>query len=103
MHYSPPWNRQQIIKALQLPPCYDHHFAGHAAVAEELLTPAEARDFNAALERHEHEVSTLLEFVELESFTADRLAGRGARRWRTTFQCCCCGRHEIVRRCGHHG
>ena len=50
-------NNQSVAAAALL----RHHFSRHAAVSEELLAPAEARDFNAALESQEHEVSTLLD------------------------------------------
>ena len=39
------------------------HFARHVAVAEELLTAAEAATFNADLRRHEVEIDALLETV----------------------------------------
>jgi len=42
------------------------HFARHAAVCEELLTPAEAVQFKVTLEHHQEEVSTLL-----NSFSSD--------------------------------
>ncbi|HEU4478655.1 MAG TPA: lysine-sensitive aspartokinase 3 [Pyrinomonadaceae bacterium] len=56
------------------------HFARHVAVAEELLTAAEATTFNAGLRRHENEIDALLETVRNQSQRAplrDALLAKG--------------------------
>lgn len=52
------------------------HFARHAAVCEELLTPAEANQFHAALDHHKRQVFTLLH--SLKSDSSQRAALRDA-------------------------
>ncbi len=56
-------NSQSVAAAALL----RHHFARHAAVAEELLAPAEARDFEAALDHQQHEVTTLLDLLSSDA------------------------------------
>jgi aspartate kinase len=52
------------------------HFTRHTAVCEELLTPAEAGQFNVALEHHMREVATVLQ--SLNSATSQRAARQDA-------------------------
>ncbi len=50
-------------QSLEADALLQRHFARHAAVCDELLTPREADQFNVALEHHTREVSTLLDLL----------------------------------------